>query len=104
MSWCPGAVRFAVLVNPANPNIEDRNVNVETAARAMEVQIQVHNAGTIREIEAVFATMAREQSDVLLASPDPSPVPGVFNWSSWRLTTEFPPHILCATMSKPVGS
>ena len=37
----------------------------------MGLQIQILNAGTIREIEAAFAILAQNRSDVLLASPDP---------------------------------
>jgi putative ABC transport system substrate-binding protein len=39
--------------------------NVETAARAIGVQIQVLNADTSREIDAVFATFDRERPDAL---------------------------------------
>jgi putative ABC transport system substrate-binding protein len=52
----PGALRVAVLVNPTNPNAETIVRDVEAAARAMGLQIQVHKAGTIDEIDAAFAT------------------------------------------------
>jgi ABC-type uncharacterized transport system substrate-binding protein len=55
----PGAVRVAALVNPANPNAETIVKDVETAARVMGLQIQVHNAATIAEIDAAFATARR---------------------------------------------
>ena len=67
----PGAVRVAVLVNPANPNTETILRDVEAAARAMGLQIQVCNAGTIDEIDAGFATFARERPDALIIAPDP---------------------------------
>ena len=67
----PGAVRVAVLVNPANPNTETILRDVEAAARAMGLQIQVCNAGTIDEIDAGFATFARERPDALVIAPDP---------------------------------
>ena len=38
---------------------------VEAAARAMGLQIQVLNASTSREIDAAFATLARERPDAL---------------------------------------
>src|SRR5262245_27893181 len=65
----PGAVRVAVLVNPANPTSENVLRDVEAAARAMGLQIQVCNAGTIDEIDTGFATFARERPDVV--GPDP---------------------------------
>jgi ABC-type uncharacterized transport system substrate-binding protein len=67
----PGAVRVAVLVNPANPNGETIVRDAEAAARAMGLQIQVHKAGTIGEIDAVFATFRREQPDALFVGTDP---------------------------------
>jgi putative ABC transport system substrate-binding protein len=67
----PGAVRIAVLVNPANPNAETMVRDVEAAARAMGLQIQVHNAGTTGEIDGAFATFVRERPDALFVGTDP---------------------------------
>jgi putative tryptophan/tyrosine transport system substrate-binding protein len=68
----PGAARVAVLVNPANAtNVEATLRDVETAGRAMGLQIQVVNASTSREIDAAFATFVREQPDALFVSPGP---------------------------------
>jgi putative ABC transport system substrate-binding protein len=67
----PRALRVAVLVNPTNPNAETIVRDVEAAARAMGLQIQVHKAGTIDEIDAAFATFKREQPDALFVATDP---------------------------------
>jgi putative tryptophan/tyrosine transport system substrate-binding protein len=68
----PGATRVAVLVNPANTsNTETTLRDVEAAARAMGLQIQVLNASTSREIGAAFATFARERPDALFVGVDP---------------------------------
>jgi ABC-type uncharacterized transport system substrate-binding protein len=67
----PAARRLAVLVNPAGPGYEITLRDVERAARAMGLQIQVLNAGTTREINAAFATIVREQLDALFVSTDP---------------------------------
>src|SRR5262245_4502446 len=62
----PGAVRVALLVNPANTRISEVTLReVEPAARAMGLQIQVLNADTSREIDAAFATLGRERPDAL---------------------------------------
>ena len=67
----PGAVRVAVLVNPANTvNAETTLRDVEPAARAMGLQIQVLKASTSREIEAAFATFVRERPDALFVGND----------------------------------
>ena len=68
----PAAVRVAVLINPANAvNAETTLRDVQSASRAMGLQIQVLNASTSREIDAAFATMARERPDALLVGGDP---------------------------------
>ena len=65
----PAATRVAVLVNPANAENPEREV--EAAARAIGLQIQVLNASTIREINAAFAPFARERPDALFVGLDP---------------------------------
>jgi ABC-type uncharacterized transport system substrate-binding protein len=68
----PAMTRVAVFVNPANPARAESQVReVESAGRAMRLQIQVLNAGTGRDINAAFATLARERPDALFVSPDP---------------------------------
>jgi putative ABC transport system substrate-binding protein len=67
----PAATRVAVLVNPAGPNAEPTIKDVEPAGRAMGLQIQLLNASTSSEINAAFATFARERSDALFVSADP---------------------------------
>jgi putative tryptophan/tyrosine transport system substrate-binding protein len=67
----PAATRVAVLVNPANaPNTETTLRDVQAAARAIGLQIQVLNASTSREIDAAFATFVRERPDALFAGGD----------------------------------
>src|SRR5262249_34982331 len=52
----PSADRVAVLVNPANVTTTETTLSdVEPAARAIGLQIQVFNASTSREIDAAFA-------------------------------------------------
>jgi len=68
----PAATRVAVLVNPTNATDAETTVrDVAAAARAIGLQIQIFNAGTIREIDAAFANLARERIDGLFVSPDP---------------------------------
>ena len=67
----PGAARVAVLVNPANAGQTDATLrDIQAAARAMGLQIQVLNASTRSEIESAFAQLAREQSDALFVGSD----------------------------------
>ena len=68
----PTAVRIGVLVNPANiPSTESTLRDIPEAARAMGLQIHmILNAATIGEIDAVFASVARERADALFVAPD----------------------------------
>jgi putative ABC transport system substrate-binding protein len=67
----PAATRVAVLVNPANAaNSEPTLRDVQSAARAIGLQIQVLNAGTNSEISSAFATFVRERPDALFVGPD----------------------------------
>ncbi len=67
----PGATRVAVLVNPAHAtNTETTLRDVEPAAHAMGLQIQVLNASTSREIDAAFRTIVRERPDALFVGND----------------------------------
>src|SRR5262249_22616565 len=66
----PAAARVAVLVNPANAEVTEPTLrDVEAAARAMGLQIQVLNATTSHEIDAAFATVVRERPDALFVGP-----------------------------------
>jgi putative tryptophan/tyrosine transport system substrate-binding protein len=59
-----------VLVNPASPTHSNDLAGVDGAARAMRLQTQVLDASTIRELEAAFATIARERPDALFVGLD----------------------------------
>jgi len=67
----PKAVRVAVLVNPGNASVVETTVReVHKAAPTMGLQIQILNASTVSEIDAAFATFARERLDILLVAGD----------------------------------
>jgi len=67
----PKAVRIAVLVNPANvAGAEATTQQASEAASALGLQIQVLKARTSREIDAAFATLARERVEALLVAGD----------------------------------
>ena len=68
----PAATRVAVLVNPINAAITETTLrDVEPAARAIGMQIQVLNASNSREVDAAFATLASERPDALFVAGDP---------------------------------
>jgi putative ABC transport system substrate-binding protein len=60
----PAATRVAVLVNPTNALTTESTLrDVQSAAHAMGLQIQVVNASTSHEINAAFAAFVRERPD-----------------------------------------
>jgi len=68
----PRANRIAVLVDPAMKSAESTLRDVDAAARAMGLQIQIHNASTNREIDAAFASFVHERPDALFVSSGPT--------------------------------
>jgi putative ABC transport system substrate-binding protein len=67
----PTAVRFAVLVNPANASTaETTTEEVLEAARTIGLQVQVLKATNSNEIDAVFGGFARERPDALFVASD----------------------------------
>jgi putative ABC transport system substrate-binding protein len=65
----PQARRMGVLVNPADAGATDAQLrDIDAAARAMGLQIQVHNADTRDEIDAAFEAMGRDRPDAVFVS------------------------------------
>jgi putative ABC transport system substrate-binding protein len=67
----PAAARVALLVDPNFTSTEFLVRDVQTAARAMGLQLQVYNAKTTGEINAAFANLARERPDTLFVGTGP---------------------------------
>jgi putative ABC transport system substrate-binding protein len=67
----PAARRIAVLVNPTDANVDIMLKDAEATTLALGLQIQVINTSTGRDIDAAFATFARERPDALFVSGGP---------------------------------
>jgi putative tryptophan/tyrosine transport system substrate-binding protein len=68
----PRAARIALLVNPADVAITESQVKeVQAAARAIGLQIQVFNADSSPEIDAAFETIGRERPDAMFVGVSP---------------------------------
>jgi putative ABC transport system substrate-binding protein len=93
----PGAERIAVLLNSADPARSESMLNeVQAAARALALQVQVLTASTNRQIEAAFATLAREHPDALFVGPD-----GFFNSRRVQLAMLAARHAIPTAFSSP---
>jgi putative tryptophan/tyrosine transport system substrate-binding protein len=67
----PRAARVAVLVDPANAaTAESALQETKDAAAAIGLQLRILNATTIGEIDAAFASFARDRPDALFVTPD----------------------------------
>jgi putative ABC transport system substrate-binding protein len=68
----PIATRLAALLNPAEVAIAAANLrDVQAAARAMGMQIQILHARTSLEIDAAFVSISREPPDAVFISSGP---------------------------------
>src|SRR5262245_16355438 len=66
----PGAVRVAAFINPNNPGADNTLKELDAAARAMGLQVQIFTTSTSRETDAAFATFVRERPDALFVAGD----------------------------------
>ena len=65
------ATTFALLVNPSSPELaEAQSRDLRVAASNLGVEIDVVQASTDRELEAVFANVAQLQVNALVVSSD----------------------------------
>jgi putative tryptophan/tyrosine transport system substrate-binding protein len=67
----PGAVRVGVLVDPNFAPTQSFVSDVQAAASSIRKQIEVLEARTGRDIDAVFANLAQKPIDALLIGPTP---------------------------------
>src|ERR1700745_2299618 len=66
----PSATHVVVLISPTGPSSEATLRDIEPAADALGLRVQVLNASTPREIDAAFATLARERVGALFLGAD----------------------------------
>jgi putative ABC transport system substrate-binding protein len=91
----PGAARIAVLLNSADPARSESTLkDVQAAANTLALQVQVLNASTGQQIEAAFATLARERPDALFVGPD-----GFFNTRRVQLAMLAARHAIPTTFA-----
>ena len=66
----PNLHRVAVLSNPANPAHALAIKNIEIAARALRLELQLLEARGPDEFEAAFASMAKQHAGAVVVEPD----------------------------------
>jgi putative tryptophan/tyrosine transport system substrate-binding protein len=89
----PATSRMAVLVDPGSPTVVETTLrDLEPAARAMGLQMQVLNVSNSQEINAAFATFMRERPDALFVNTGP-----LFTARRVQLATQAARHMLPMT-------
>jgi len=68
----PALTRLAILWNPASPWHELALRQVETAARALRVELKLAGARDPGDLDKAFATIKRERAGALLVLPHPT--------------------------------
>ena len=100
----PAAARIAVLSNPTEPSAGSLAEDVQRAARALGLQIQMIGASTSQQIDEVFVGLGRDRPDALFVGPDV-----FFNTRKVQLTIlaaryGLPTSFSARTTSKSAGS
>jgi putative tryptophan/tyrosine transport system substrate-binding protein len=67
----PDAKLFAGLINPDTPEGQAQLSDMDSSAQALGLNFRLFKATNIKEIENVFATLARDKADALLVGSDP---------------------------------
>src|SRR6516164_4269450 len=67
----PAAARFAVLADPNNAMTQFIIEDLRSAALTVGRDIDVFNAGSSRDIDTAFASLARRPVNALIVTPDP---------------------------------
>jgi putative ABC transport system substrate-binding protein len=66
----PKAMTLALLVNPNTPGADALPQNLQAAVRSLGLQIVILRAGSERDLDAVFASLAQQRPDALLIQAD----------------------------------
>ena len=67
----PTAKVVVALLNPTNANAETITRDLQTAAGILALQLHILHAGSERDFDVAFATLAQLHADALLVNPDP---------------------------------
>jgi putative ABC transport system substrate-binding protein len=94
----PQASVITLLVNPKNPVVETQIRDMQEAARAKGVQLQIVKASAEGEIDAAFASLVAPQASGLVVAADPFfnnrrgqlvalaarySIPAIYDWREW---------------------
>jgi putative tryptophan/tyrosine transport system substrate-binding protein len=67
----PQSAFIAVLLNPTNPAIDTQLRELDYAAHALGLRLDVHRASTDSDLDIAFAAIGKAQTGALLITSDP---------------------------------
>src|SRR6266567_3432237 len=66
----PSVKKIAMLVNPSRPGVDVQKAQMQEAARAIGLALQILDASSERDFDAVFQAVASQQDGALIVAPD----------------------------------
>jgi putative ABC transport system substrate-binding protein len=66
----PSATSIAVLVNPTRPGVDTQLAQAQQAARVLGLRLHIVNAGSERDLDAVFVTLVQLRAGALTVTAD----------------------------------
>jgi putative ABC transport system substrate-binding protein len=67
----PNVRLIAALVNPTFPTVQNQSQDLQTAARALGLQLKIFNASNKRDLDTAFASMNELKASAVLVAADP---------------------------------
>jgi putative ABC transport system substrate-binding protein len=99
----PNASVVAILGNPTDPTTELQLREMQAAAVALGLQLQVFSASTKNEIQAAFASLVQQRVGALVVAADPFFSASAINSWRWRHVMLYPPSIHFVSLPPPVA-
>src|SRR5262249_37584143 len=100
--FVPQTAPVAMLVNPNNPEAGFYQQSAQDGARAFGRQLLVLKAGTVRDIDAAFATLSEQRAGALIVAADPF-YPGRAGQRAGVAARHAPPMPSAVRESPPAG-
>jgi putative tryptophan/tyrosine transport system substrate-binding protein len=66
----PSVRKIAMLINPIRPGVDAQKAQMQEAARAIGLALQILEASSERDFDAVFRAVASQQDGALIVAPD----------------------------------
>jgi putative ABC transport system substrate-binding protein len=66
----PSVKKIVMLVNPSRPGVDAQKAQMQEAAQAIGLALQILNASSERDLDAVFQAVASQQDGALIVAPD----------------------------------